>query len=245
MQLSKLKKIVFGAGTAVISMIPIGKFMQLYIQNYKISRYLQDYNHNIEMQNMMLGANTEDGLTYPTSPEEYDKWAAIAPIEDVEKFNGILADIKASGTLSDAFLQTQGYESTEAFVAFLTSLYEAGKNGDVAAQEQFNSLYQEYQNDFFNQAVAQFGDGLGASTTEFVPETVSDGGGILDDLPVEMMLFIGGGIVIGMSIATIAWTQYIKKKDQQRELQAQIAKQAKINAAARAQHKTNDNDRQQ
>ena len=211
MELKKIKKIVVGATATALAMTPIGLYMLLYRQNFKMAKFLEKYYSNGGSASPIYvptGANAD--LTYPTSPEEYEKWVTIADIEKVEQFNNVLADIKLDGTLSDAFLQTQGYESTEAFVAFLTSLYEAGKSGDVDAQEQFNSLYQEYQNDFFNQAVEQLGDGIGATEADFVPATMD--GGIFADLTPETFYFIAGGVVIGASIAMVVYN-FLEKKE--------------------------------
>ena len=88
---------------------------------------------------------------FPTNQSEYDEFIETADPSILDLYNEALADSKLSGQVSQDFLDSHGFENQEAFFDKLDSLFASGQ-GDLGAQEEFNALMTDYQNDFFGQA---------------------------------------------------------------------------------------------
>lgn len=165
MELKKVKKVVIGSVITALTAVPIIRAVKLCYDSNKMANAMR--------------AMQESSHLYPSTPDAYEEWIKYAPIEDVENFNNALISAKQSGTLSDAFLEKMGCESTAEFKEMLQGLYNAGKAGDTSAQEQFNSLYQQYQDDFFYQAVdkvqVEQGVDIGIDVNDFEIDAGSDG----------------------------------------------------------------------
>lgn len=151
---------------------------------------------------------------YPTTLEEYKEWSQTAPAEEVEKYNDVLASVKAKDEISDALMQKSGVGSNSEFHDLLKTLFEQGKAGNLQAQEQFNSLYQSYQDDMFYQTAMDIDVPL--PEVPILPDGVvvppSDGSKT-DLLSTSNIITIAAIGIVGVCLIGYGIHKYLKNKN--------------------------------
>ncbi len=150
---------------------------------------------------------------YPTTLAEYKDWITTAPPEEVEKYNAVLAYIKSKGDVSAELLQETGMDNSTDFHSHLKLLFEQGKAGDALAQEQFNALYQSYQDDMFYQTAVGIDEPLPEVIVPNDVITPPDTGGSGNDwLSTNNLLIIAAIGIVGIGIVGYGLHKHFKNK---------------------------------
>ena len=145
--------------TVALSLFPLYGIAKWVIASKRVRDAYQ--NNNIEIERIQAIIDS-----MPETKEEFDEFVKNGDPEAIRLYNEALNDAKLSGEVSPEFLQENGFETKEELFDKLDTLLAQGKAGDLQAREEFNSLLQGYENDFFGQAsntagqnyFAEFGD---------------------------------------------------------------------------------------